>query len=183
MKIITSFYYILRSVPVVLFASSSTSLRSGQQSPIRLKAPQSEWSRLRMRTLRRDRSRCRGCDVKGDEITLRVHSIRSGMSHPDALLTLCIKCLDLATEKRLQGVTIPDFLRHLWRHLHSGERQANTKAPYSRIQSWDHRETNTPSIIPTSNRSSCNEVSFDGSRNASTVPSSLCLVGTEAQIR
>lgn len=81
------------------------------------KAPHN-WIRMRLRILRRDRYRCRGCDKKAGEVTLRVHQIRPGVSHPDDVLTLCIGCRSLAKNLELKGINIPDFLRHLWRHLH-----------------------------------------------------------------
>ena len=77
-----------------------------------------KWSRLRMRALSRDRSRCRGCDTKGDEVTLRIHPIRPDASNLSGLVALCVKCDELANDKKLQGASIPEFLRHLWRHIH-----------------------------------------------------------------
>jgi hypothetical protein len=71
-----------------------------------------------MRALRRDHSRCRGCDRKGDEITLYIHLIEAGGHDLDAMVTLCTQCEQLASELKLQSASIPDFLQQLWRHLH-----------------------------------------------------------------
>lgn len=75
-------------------------------------------SKQRLQIIRRDRSRCRGCDRKGDEITLEVYPI-----HPEAhdlheLLALCTNCRAIAKDRHIASNHIPDFLRHLWRHLH-----------------------------------------------------------------
>ena len=74
-----------------------------------------------MRALRRDHSRCRGCDRKGDEITLYIHLIEAGGHDLDAMVTLCTQCEHLASEMKLQSASIPDFLQQLWRHLHHPE--------------------------------------------------------------
>jgi hypothetical protein len=74
--------------------------------------------RMRYRVLHRDRYRCRGCDKKGKEVSLNIHQITTGFSHVDGVLTLCISCQVLANNLELKAVTIPDFLRQLWRHLH-----------------------------------------------------------------
>jgi hypothetical protein len=34
------------------------------------------------------------------------------------VLTLCLSCRALARNLELKGVDIPNFLLHLWRHLH-----------------------------------------------------------------
>ena len=124
MRIAPSIYHLFRK-PIALFAPSSPSI-SEQQSrrPILIgrKELQSNWPRLRMRVLHRDRSRCRACDKKGDEVTLCIHLIRPDASGMDAIVTLCIKCSDLAIENRLEGDVIPHFLRHIWCHLHHPEK-------------------------------------------------------------
>lgn len=76
------------------------------------------WIRMRLRILHRDRYRCRGCDKKAREVTLRIHQIRPGVSPPEDALTLCIGCRSLAKHLELKAIDIPDFLRSLWRHLH-----------------------------------------------------------------
>jgi hypothetical protein len=76
------------------------------------------WLRIRSRVLRRDRRRCRGCDRKKGEVTLKIHQIRPGAIQVGDALTLCLSCRALAKNLELKGVDIPDFLRHLWRHLH-----------------------------------------------------------------
>lgn len=118
MNIASSFCYIFRSVPVVLFASSSTAIGSRWQVLTDPKEPECKWTRLRMRALSRDRSRCRGCDTKGDEVTLRIHLIRPDASDLAAWVTLCVKCDELAKDKKLEGISIPEFLRHLWRYIY-----------------------------------------------------------------
>lgn len=78
----------------------------------------SNWSGQRLKVVRRDRYRCRGCDRKGDEVTLDVHLIHPEASSIDAMLSLCPNCLELASTLKLSGNHIPDFLRQLWRLLH-----------------------------------------------------------------
>ena len=123
MTIALRMYYLFRILPITLFPFTS-SARSQQSLPpilIGRKELQSDWPRLRMFVLYRDRSRCRGCDRKGDEVTLCIHLIRPDASGPDAVLTLCVKCSDLAIEKDVKGDTIPDFLRLLWRNIYHPE--------------------------------------------------------------
>ncbi len=76
------------------------------------------WSGRRMKVVRRDRYRCRGCDRRGDEVTLEIHQICPGASDTAGMLALCPNCLELANAFQLSGAHIPDFLRQLWRHLH-----------------------------------------------------------------
>jgi 5-methylcytosine-specific restriction endonuclease McrA len=76
------------------------------------------WLRLRSRVLRRDHRRCRGCDRKEGEVTLKIHQIRPGASQVEDVLTLCVNCRILARNLELQGLGIPEFLRLLWRYLH-----------------------------------------------------------------
>ena len=117
-------FHILRNIPFVLSAPSSTvssDWPSGQVCPIRAEKAERLWPRLRMRALRRDHSRCRGCDRKGDEITLYIHLIEAGGHDLDAMVTLCTQCEHLASEMKLQSASIPDFLQQLWRHLHHPE--------------------------------------------------------------
>lgn len=76
------------------------------------------WSGQRMKVVRRDRYRCRGCDRRGDEVTLEIHQICPGASDIAGMLALCPNCRELANTFQLSGDHIPDFLRHLWRHLH-----------------------------------------------------------------
>ena len=117
-------YYLFRILPVMLFPFPSSSAR-GQQPlhPILIgrRELQSNWPRLRMLVLYRDRSRCRGCDRKGDEVTLCIHLIRPDASGLDTVLTLCVKCSDLTIERDVKGDTIPDFLRLLWRNIYHPE--------------------------------------------------------------
>jgi hypothetical protein len=76
-------------------------------------APRS-WLKIRLRVLRRDRFRCRGCDKKGEDIPLTVHQIAPGPYLVDETLTLCLRCRSLAKTLELKGIDIPDFLRQLW---------------------------------------------------------------------
>jgi hypothetical protein len=125
MRIAPSIYYLFRNLPIALFAPSSSSVYDQQsRRPILIgrKELQSDWPRLRMRVLRRDRSRCRGCDKKGDEVTLCIHLIRPDASGMDAMVTLCRKCSDLAIENGLESDVIPHFLRHLCCHLYHPEK-------------------------------------------------------------
>jgi hypothetical protein len=78
----------------------------------------SKWSGRRLKVIRRDRYRCRGCDRRGDEVTLEIHQIQSGASDVAGMLALCPNCRELANALGLCGVHIPDFLRQLWCHLH-----------------------------------------------------------------
>ncbi len=130
MTIALRMYYLLRILLITLFPFPSSSAR-GQQSlhPILIgrKELQSDWPRLRMFVIYRDRSRCRGCDRKGDEVTLCIHLIRPDASGRDAALTLCVKCSDLAIEKDVKGDTIPEFLRLLWWNIYHPE--TSTAAP------------------------------------------------------
>ena len=114
---------LLRDIPFGLFGPSSTECSDLvlEPTPIRGRNVTRRWSRLRMRVLCRDHFRCRGCDRKGDEITICIHLIESGGCDLDAMLTLCTQCEHLANEMKLQGASIPDFLRLLWRHLHHPE--------------------------------------------------------------
>jgi hypothetical protein len=125
MRIALSVYYLFRNLPIAPFAASSP-LASQQQSrrPILIgcKEFQCNLPRLRMRVLHRDRSRCRGCDRKGDEATLCIHLIKPDASGIDTMVTLCLKCSDLAMENGMESDTIPHFLRHLWCHLHHPEK-------------------------------------------------------------
>jgi hypothetical protein len=91
------------------------------------------WSGRRLKVVRRDRYRCRGCDRKGDEVTLDVHPIHPEASEVDAMLSLCPSCRELANTLHLSSSHIPDFLRQLWGQLlHStpttGTTQKNFKS-------------------------------------------------------
>jgi hypothetical protein len=71
-----------------------------------------------LKVVRRDRYRCRGCDRKGDEVTLDIHLIYPGATGIDAMLSLCPNCQETANALKLSSHHIPDFLRQLWRPLH-----------------------------------------------------------------
>lgn len=77
------------------------------------------WSGQRLKVVRRDRYRCRGCDRKGDEVTLDIHLIRPQASDINAMLALCPNCRGLANRLKLSCDHIPDFLRQLWCNFHS----------------------------------------------------------------
>jgi hypothetical protein len=52
----------------------------------------SEWGRLRLEVLSRDRYRCTNCHQTGDEVTLTVCCSRPGTLHPKNMATLCARC-------------------------------------------------------------------------------------------
>jgi hypothetical protein len=79
---------------------------------------QPNWSGQRLKIIRRDRHRCRGCDRTGEEVVLEIHQIQPGASDPTEMVALCPNCRNLASVLGLTGTHIPDFLRLLWRHLH-----------------------------------------------------------------
>lgn len=70
----------------------------------RLLAP--DWPWLRMYVLQRDGYRCRLCLRRGDEITLRVDSIKPERLSVDELLTLCNSCHPIAQNRKVQRDTI-----------------------------------------------------------------------------
>lgn len=78
----------------------------------------------KLKIIRRDRYRCRGCDTRGDEVSLGVHPIQRELLNVVEMLALCPNCRELANANGLSGIDIPDFLRHLWHHLyHSSSKQ------------------------------------------------------------
>jgi hypothetical protein len=149
MRIAPSVYYLFRSLLESPFAPPSP-LVFEQQSrrPILIgrKELQSKLPRLRMRVLHRDRSRCRGCDRKGDEVTLCIHLIRPGVSGMDAMVTLCLKCTDLAIENRLESDAIPHFLRHLWCHLHHPEKRIVPRPTCPSLADQTYSVDHSPSL-------------------------------------
>lgn len=82
------------------------------------KEGRSNGQQQKLKIIRRDRYRCRGCDKRGDERSLRVHPIRPELQNGAGMLALCPNCRELASANGLDGIDIPDFLRHLWRHLY-----------------------------------------------------------------
>jgi hypothetical protein len=148
MTIALRMYCFFRILPITLFPFRRST--RGQQSlhPILIgrRDLQSDWPRLRMFVLYRDRSRCRGCDRKGDEVTLCIHLIRQDASGRDAALTLCVKCSDLAIEKDVKGNTIPEFLRLLWWHIYHPE--TSTAAPPDISISSENRKGPTRASQP-----------------------------------
>ena len=127
MRIAVSVGYLFRNLPIMVFAPSSLASLSGQKSKsfflLRLRDIDRNWPALRLLTLLRDRSRCRGCDRQGGEVTLCIRLIRPNVAGLDAMLTLCMECEELVNQRGLQGDTIPDFLRHLWHCIHHAERE------------------------------------------------------------
>jgi hypothetical protein len=89
----------------------------GNRSSLVIDSPLSR-SGQRMKVVRRDRYRCRGCDRRGDEVTLEIHQICPGASEIAGMLALCPNCRELANAFQLSAAHIPDFLRQLWRQLH-----------------------------------------------------------------
>jgi hypothetical protein len=84
----------------------------------------SDGQQQKLKIIRRDRYRCRGCDKRGDEVSLGVHPIRPELSNGTGMLALCANCQRLANAIGLSGIDIPDFLRQLWRHLyHSSSKE------------------------------------------------------------
>jgi hypothetical protein len=75
-------------------------------------------SKIRLRILRRDHYRCRGCDMSGDEITLTLRQIHPAASRPEEVLTLCTRCQDLAAQRNLNANQVSEFLRYLWCQLY-----------------------------------------------------------------
>jgi 5-methylcytosine-specific restriction endonuclease McrA len=106
--------------PILSWSCSRLWLGRNLDRPFLVESKQTPrvWLRMRFRVLHRDRYRCRGCDKKAEEVTLKIHHIRPGSSQVEDVLTLCLSCRALARNLELKGVDIPDFLRYLWRHLH-----------------------------------------------------------------
>ncbi len=75
-------------------------------------------SKTRLCVLRRDHYRCRGCDTKGDEVTLNIHQIQSETSNIEEKLTLCARCQDIVQRLNLRADRIPEFLQQLWCQLY-----------------------------------------------------------------
>lgn len=100
--------YLCPASPILVRACTSLA-QSGR-------AAHTQFSRLRVKILRRDRFRCRGCDKKGDEITLSFYCLDANAPQQERALTLCVKCHEIATKAQLTGRSLPDFLRNLWRH-------------------------------------------------------------------
>jgi hypothetical protein len=75
------------------------------------------WTRLRV--LRRDRYRCRGCGEQGDEITLGIQPIHPAASSADEILTLCARCQNLVNRCNIAARDGSGFLPQLWRQLDS----------------------------------------------------------------
>jgi hypothetical protein len=103
---------------IVVMLKAVVRSKSGPPFLVESKQAPRVWLRMRFRVLHRDRYRCRGCDKKAEEVTLKIHHIRPGSSQVEDVLTLCLSCRALARNLELKGVDIPDFLRYLWRHLH-----------------------------------------------------------------
>jgi hypothetical protein len=70
-------------------------------------------SRMRLQVLRRDRYKCRGCNLAGDEIILEVQQIRPRASTVDELLTLCVHCRNLAEQRKITTDSAREFLQQL----------------------------------------------------------------------
>jgi 5-methylcytosine-specific restriction endonuclease McrA len=121
MRILTSSVYVARNYWSFLsWSCSRLWLSRNLDRPFLVESNNTPhlWLRMRRRILRRDRYRCRGCDKKAEEVTLKIHAIRPDSLGVEDLLTLCLSCRALAGNLELRGVNIPDFLRHLWSHLH-----------------------------------------------------------------
>ncbi len=106
-------------------------------------------SKLRIRVLRRDRYRCRGCDRKRDEITLCVYRINSHVLDADGCLALCSDCEVVAKSLAVEAESIPDLLRVLWLRLHESRNNPALlplSAPH--IQSPESQTALTASRLP-----------------------------------
>jgi len=80
---------------------------------------QRETSNRRRYVLRRDRYRCRGCDRDEREVTIAVHPIHPDTEDERDMLTLCRACFAIVSQKKIVASRVPEFLRKLWRVLHS----------------------------------------------------------------
>jgi hypothetical protein len=78
----------------------------------------SNLSWMRLRVLRRDRYRCRGCGEKGDEITLGLQPIHPHPSNADEILTLCARCQDFVKRWNIKGRDRSGFLQQFRRYFH-----------------------------------------------------------------
>jgi hypothetical protein len=109
---------ILRAAMCWLSPNSSLSQVTSRRFLMKAGPEASNRSRLRAQVLRRDRYRCRGCDKKGDEITLAIHGIEPNVAEAESMVTLCMNCQALARTHKLKGHSLPEFLRRLWYCLH-----------------------------------------------------------------
>src|SRR5260221_11216630 len=103
-----------RSVRSAFFVSPPISLFGQQLDRRSLTAIWDSHSiqpKIRLRILRRDHYRCRGCDKSGDEITITLHQIHPEASRLEEVLTLCTRCQDLATQRNLNSNHVSEFLR------------------------------------------------------------------------
>jgi len=89
-----------------------------------------EWSRVRMRVLRRDRYRCLGCNAPGDEVTLHVDPIQPAACDVEAMVTLCARCHNLAADLMLSGASNSEFLWSLKQYVPDAEH-----SPYIALRS------------------------------------------------
>ena len=101
------------SLPIPLFLQDPHKAELKRQKYMRYKQ-----SRLRLRVLRRDHYRCRGCDQKGDEITLKAQQIHRDSSRSEGFLTLCTPCQHLVQRLDPRSDQIPDVLQQIWRHVY-----------------------------------------------------------------
>lgn len=74
-------------------------------------------SKVRHYVLRRDHSRCRGCNRMGDEITLEVRRVRPDASDIEDMLTLCVRCRRIAEQCNIAARNCGEFLYLLGRYL------------------------------------------------------------------
>src|SRR5664279_4195619 len=69
----------------ICLASSSTNSQVA-------KASRAIESKARLCAMRRDHYNCRVCGMTGDEITLEIHLLVTGIGYPNTLITLCARC-------------------------------------------------------------------------------------------
>lgn len=122
MEFVFSVFSAARSIRSVIRLSLPTSLFTLDPHQALLKRHKylrRKQSQLRLKVLRRDRYRCRGCDKKGDEVTLGIHQLHRDGSKSDDFLTFCAPCQDLVRKLDLGTYPLHDVLRLLWGHLYT----------------------------------------------------------------
>jgi hypothetical protein len=116
------------------FPSPTTYLHPPFQQKMRQATPNLSWMRLRV--LRRDRYRCRGCGEDGDEITLGLQLIHPAASNAYEMLTLCARCENLARRCNITSNDGSGFLPQLWSQLEFARRtQSTTQSDGEEVES------------------------------------------------
>lgn len=96
-------------------------LSPARHSDVQLRewANQREFSNQRLRVLRRDRYRCRGCDKDERDGTVAVHLIHPDVTEEQQMLTLCKNCFAIVNRRKIIASRTSEFLLKLWTVLHS----------------------------------------------------------------